>query len=90
MADDVAQQECTTIIATYMQIISCKLVVAMQYVSWIISSWFTCRVHHIWNIKSNMKILEAPSVTKVTIFKTEKRVKSMMTKKEETVKKEGR
>ena len=37
-----------------------------------------------------MKILEAPSVTKVTIYETEKRVKSMMAKKEETVKKEGR
>ena len=34
-----------------------------------------------------MKILEAPSVTKVSIYKTEKRVKSMMAKKEETVKK---
>ena len=37
-----------------------------------------------------MKILEAPSVTKVTIYEIEKRVKSMMAKKEETVKKERR
>ena len=37
-----------------------------------------------------MKNLEASSVIKVTIYEIEKRKKSMMAKKEEIVKKEGR
>ena len=74
------------------------LAIAKQCVSWIISSQLTYHAHHIWHIKSNLKNLEASSITKVTIYETEngkkkkekrKKKKSMMAKTEETVKKEG-